>query len=132
MKHKYILLLALFLISLFSSLTLLLSPVEEICNIEEGCSIVQHSSYAKTLGIENSVFGVAIFSLLIFLTLWQIRKPNKYNWRVIKISTIIGSLVAIYFLYLQQFVLGAYCKYCLVIDLSLLLALFLVLFNRKN
>ncbi len=124
---KYKILLILFILSLISSLTLSLKPVSETCGIRSGCEVIHYSGYDSTFGIKNSNFGVFIFSFLILLTISQIIKPKKNKKFLIHISIIIGSGIAIFFLYLQQFVLNAYCKYCLVIDFSLILALIIIL-----
>lgn len=124
---KYKILLVLLILSLVSSLTMSLKPISEICNPGEGCEVVQNSPYSETFGIKNSHFGVLIFTSLIFLIISQIQKPRENKKFVIYFSIIIGSLISLYFFYLQQFVLNAYCKYCLLVDFSLVLALIVIL-----
>ena len=120
---KNILLLILLLAALMSSAILSFKPLSEICNIEEGCDLVQNSIYAETFGIKNSVYGVAIFSFLLIISLFQIFKPTEKKEKFIKLSLIIGSAIAVYFLILQLSVLKAYCKYCLIVDFSVIIAL---------
>ena len=124
MNLKNILLLILLLAALIGSAILAFKPLSEICNVEEGCDLVQNSIYAETFGIKNSVYGVAVFSLLSIISLFQIFKPTKRKMAFLKFSLFFGSAIAIYFLALQIFVLKAYCKYCLVVDFSVILALF--------
>ncbi len=119
-KYKAILLL--FLISLASSLIISLIPLPLICSPSEGCSIVQSSPYAKTFGISNDYFGDAIFIAMSILLLSRIRKPTKGKNLLINLGICLGTLTAIYFLYLQTFVIHAFCKYCLVVDFSMILA----------
>lgn len=109
-----------------------LKPVSEICEPGEGCEIVQNSIYSETFGIKNNYLGSLIFIGLIFLTISQMIKPSMNKKLLLYSLVIIGSGIAIFFLYLQQFVLGAYCKYCLVVDFSLLLALFVILPGIKK
>lgn len=130
--NKYKIFLTLFIISLISSAILSLTQLEEICDIEQGCSIVQHSPYAYTLGIKNSHFGVILFSLLIIITILQIKNPSKTKKKIITIGIIFGSIIALYFIYLQQFVLKAYCKYCMTVDISMLLALLILIIQWKK
>lgn len=132
MKYKYYLLLALFSISLISSAIMAFTPVEEICDPGVGCDIVQHSSYAKTFGIKNSYYGLGIFSFLVLVTLLQLKKPTKQKKQIINLAIIVGSVIAIYFISLQHFILNAYCKYCLIVDFSLLAALTLIIIDWKN
>ena len=129
---KNILLLILLLTALASSAILSFKPLSEICNIEEGCDLVQNSIYAQTFEIKNSVYGVGIFAFLSILALIQIFRHSNKMEKFLKFSLIIGSAIAIYFLILQIFVLKAYCKYCMVVDLSVILALLVLSAPRKK
>ena len=129
---KYKILLVLFVLSLASSLIMSIFPVSQICDPEEGCDVVQHSAYAYTFGIKNNYYGIGIFLSVIFLIFSHIKKPTKYKKNLIHAAVIIGSLVALYFLYIQEFVLNAYCKYCVAVDLSMLAALSVIIFNWRK
>ena len=131
-KYKYHLLLILFIISLISSIILSIANTEQICDINKGCDIVQNSKYSETFGIKNSVYGIIIFSLLIIITIMQIYKSTKNKKIMISTAIILGSLIAIYFIYLQQFVIKSYCKYCMIVDISLILALILLIITWKK
>ena len=121
MKYKIFLLV--FLISLISSIIIFSNSSTGVCKIGGGCDTVNSSSYGSTLGIKNSVYGIFIFSFMIALTLFHINKPNKHTRRVIHGAVILGSLVAIYFLYLQLFVIRVFCSFCLIIDFGLIISL---------
>ena len=131
-KNKYKIFAFLFLISLIGSLILSLAEIEEICNINEGCSVVQHSIYSKTFGIKNSHYGIPIFSFMLLITLLHIKSPAKNKKQIINAGIIIGSIIAAYFIYVQQFILHAYCKYCMIVDISLLAALAILIITWKN
>ena len=123
MKHKlkYNILLVIFLIAFASSIVLSFVPLPLICTQFEGCNAVQTSSYAKTLGIDNSYFGIAIFFIMSIIIYSHIYKPNKKKEVMINVAIFLGTMIALYFLYLQQFVLHAYCKYCLVVDIGMVI-----------
>lgn len=129
---KYKVLLILFIISLMSSFTLSFEEVSEFCNPGEGCEVVHASEYNYTFGIQNSHYGILIFSLLILLTLSQMQKPKRIKENILHVSIVFGAIISIYFLYIQHFALNAYCKYCLLIDFSLLVALFAILPELKK
>ena len=131
MKYKYLVLLFLALISLVSSVILSFQSVPEICNQDEGCEVVQQSIYSKFLGIKNSHYGIFIFSLMSFFIFSQILEPKKYKRTIIHTSIIIGSAIAMLFIYLQTFVLSSFCKYCLFVDISLILSLILIIIKRE-
>ena len=128
----YHILLVLFIASLASSLIISTQPISEICDTSSGCDIVQHSRHAETFGIKNSHFGVVVFSLLSIVTYLQLKNPTKQKKQFIYLGIIISSIIAIYFIYLQQFILEAYCKYCMVVDISMLIALGLITSNYKR
>ncbi len=121
MKYKIFLLI--FLVSLISSIILSTNGTTGVCKPGAGCDLVNNSSYGSTLGIKNSVYGIFIFSFMVLVTLFHITKPNKHTRMVIHTATIIGSLIAIYFLYLQIFIIKYFCEFCLLIDLGLLVSL---------
>jgi uncharacterized membrane protein len=121
MKYKIFLLI--FFIGLISSIIITSNSLTGVCKIGGGCDTVNNSSYGSTLGIKNSIYGIFIFSLMISLTLLHIKSPSQHTRRVIHGAVILGSLVAIYFLYLQFFVIRTFCTYCLVIDFSLIISL---------
>ncbi|MFH1325398.1 MAG: vitamin K epoxide reductase family protein [archaeon] len=131
-KTKYQILLVLFLISLASSIFLSTQKQDALCGIGDDCDIVKNSQYNYTLGLQNSYYGIVIFSFLSVLTFLQIKKPEKRKENIIKISVIIGSIIVFYFLYIQKFVLNAFCRYCLVVDFSVLIALFIVLLKWEK
>ncbi|MEK6760363.1 MAG: vitamin K epoxide reductase family protein [Nanoarchaeota archaeon] len=131
MNHKYILVSILILIALAASAILAFEPLSVVCNVEQGCALVQNSIYAQTFEIKNSLFGVGIFSVLSILALSQIFRHSNKIEKFLKFSLFVGSAVAVYFLILQIFVLQAYCKYCIVVDLSTILAL-LVIYSPKK
>lgn len=131
MNRKYLLVSILLLIALAGSMILAFEPLSVICGVESGCEFVQNSPYAHTFEIKNSIYGIGIFSTLSLLAFMQgFMHSNKIE-KFLKFSLIIGSAIAVYFLILQIFVLHAYCKYCLVVDLSVILAL-LVMYSPKR
>ena len=134
---KYKILLVLFIIALISSILLAFNGNGDVCevdeNVEEGsCITVKSSDYSSFFGIQNHYYGIVMFAFMILITLSYLKKPRKYKKYIINLGVIVGAIIAIYFLYLQQFVLNVFCKYCLVVDISMILALILVVFRRRQ
>lgn len=128
---KYKALFIIFGICLISSLILALTPTPLICS--EGCDIVQTSKYAYTLGIKNSGIGVVIFAILIILVLlYKAEEKHKKLRHTIHTGLIIGSVIALYFIYLQIYVLKSYCKYCLIVDIGLLIGLAIAIWKWED
>lgn len=132
MKYKYHILLALFTISFLSSIILASQTTQMFCGEENGCNLVTSSKYAYTFGIKNSHYGIFIFAFLSLITYLHIKDPHEIKKATIYTGTIIGAVIAFYFLFLQQFIINAYCTYCLIVDLSLIAGLVIVLIRWKK
>lgn len=125
----------LILLGLISSVILSFTPIEQACGQDDnGCYAVQASEYESTLGIKNAHIGLVAFTGLFLLTFWHEKRPAKKKKQFIALGLTLGSIIAIYFIYLQFFVINAICKYCMVTDLGLLLALGVFYFvkDKKN
>jgi uncharacterized membrane protein len=136
MKFKYTLILAFLLIALFGSVMTLTEKNSAFCNTENslsGCAIVQETDYSKTAGINNSYFGIVGFSILSLFTIQYIRKPAKLTKLILFTGISAASFIALYFLYLQAFVIKTFCNYCLVVDFATLSAFaILILMKGKS
>ncbi len=132
-KKKYIILLIIFILCFIASAILSFIPPEEACGgSETGCYIVSQSEYAQTIGINNCYFGLIAFSVLIILTICHVLKPKKYKKQLILLGLIIGSIFALYFIYLQLIVIKACCQFCMVVDIGTLLGLAVFLFWKEK
>ena len=119
---KYKILLFIFIIAFLSSLFLSQGfACKDACNLDSSTNSFIPDKET------NGYIGMAIFLILSILTYLQMRKPTAIRKHIIHIGVFIGSIISIYFLYLQIFVLKAFCKYCLVIDIGLLITLILVI-----
>lgn len=127
---RYVFILVILLLSLLSSLLLTVKPISEICDVNEGCEVVAHSTYNTTFGVKNSLFGSIIFFILCIACFIYLDNPLQKTKRFIDYSIFLGSIVALYFLYIQAFVLQAFCKYCLVVDIGLLVAAAVILSEK--
>ncbi len=130
-KNK--ILLILFTIGLIASFVLAMVPPEKACGSEtSGCSIVSQSKYAQTIGINNSYLGLIAFLVLILLTISQITTPKKYKERSLKIFITLIAIGAIYFIFLQTFVIKAFCKYCMIVDIGAILSFLIIMIKWKK
>lgn len=131
---KYKLLLIIFIISLISSIILLSisNGNSNSCEPDNGCSSVQNSKYAYLFGISNSIYGVFLFAFLSLITFMEIIKPTQIKRLLIDSGAIIGFFIALYFIFLQIFVIKAFCKFCLVIDGGMIIAFILIAAKEKS
>lgn len=139
-RKIYFAILILCIISLIFSIVVELQKknnetIGNICKVIDGgnsCQTVQQSKYSQTFGIDNPYFGMVGFSILIIICSIQLIKSNhrasKHFDYILLIGPIISGLVALYFIYLQIFVIRAFCVYCLVVD-ACSIALFIMLLS---
>jgi len=130
-KTKYIIILIMMILATTASVILSTMTIQEACGENTGCTIVNTSTYEKTFGIKNAHIGLLAFPILAILTILELKKTSRYRKKLLQLGIIIGSAFAIYFLYLQIFVLEAICKYCLVVDVGILISLVLIFFEEK-
>jgi uncharacterized membrane protein len=83
------------------------------CAVTTGCSAVLSSSYATIAGIPTAAFGaLAYFAAFSLATL----AAFGYERARAGLALVVGLmfLVTIWLLYVQVFVIRAYCEYCLL------------------
>jgi len=134
-KTRYKIILGLMILAIVMSAILSFIPIEQACEIVgpgNSCMIVQSSDYEKTFGINNAHLGLIAFPVLAILTILELKRPRKYQKGMILFGMTMGSLFALYFLYIQIFILNALCKYCMVVDISVILSLILIIFWEKK
>lgn len=104
------------------------------CNFIKGCDVVASSSYSYIFGIPLSLFGVFFYTLVFGFALWRIIVPQEAVLKYIFPLSIIGFVLSLYFLYLQAFVIEAYCEYCLfsLFDATVLFALSTYMWMRRS
>lgn len=97
------------------------------------CATVLQSPYAKIAGIPLYHFGLVYYSLVfigsIFVFLEQplpaflrlLRKAGATPLDLLRMLTAIGLLFSIYLVSLMQFVIGAWCTFCLLSAITSLL-----------
>lgn len=83
------------------------------CIITGGCETVTKSSYSSFGPIPVSVAGSVFYlSVLVLFFASLVNKDNRWAVLALRISPF-GFLFSLYFLFIQAFVLHAYCIYCL-------------------
>lgn len=92
----------------------------------EWCERVQHSEYSRTLGFPNSFAGFGMYSALLILSLLYSAGTLQVFWPIQAIVWI-GFVFSMYFLFIQAFVIRAFCTWCVLsaIEFALLLTIIL-------
>jgi uncharacterized membrane protein len=86
--------------------------VTAACSGQAGCFEVLGSSYAKVAGIPVAAFGVlGYFTAFTFATFAAF--DYKRAARLFSLTVCLLFAATLWFLYVQAFILHAYCRYCL-------------------
>lgn len=87
------------------------------CSLISGCEQVLTSAYAEIFGIPTAMFGAAAYFVafsLAFLSFYG----HSTLWKVFGVLTILMAAFTVWLIYLQAFVIGAFCQFCLLSALS--------------
>ena len=87
------------------------------CSIVSGCETVLTSEYAEIAGIPLAAFGAAAYFAAFSLALLAIY-GNRTAWVVFGVLSTAMAMATAWLLYLQAFVIGAFCQFCLISALT--------------
>lgn len=83
------------------------------CGITGGCETVLTSSYAEIAGIPLAAFGAAAYFVAFSLALLA-AFGNRMTWILFGAQVILMSVFTAWLLYLQAYIIGAFCQFCLL------------------
>ena len=88
---------------------------------DEWCAKVQSSPQSRTMGIPNPYLGLAM--LVTILALFLAYQQGYISFWYVYALIVMGFLFSVYFLYIQAFILKAFCTWC-VLSFIVFVALF--------
>jgi len=94
------------------------------CSIVEGCEQVLTSSYAEIFGIPLAMFGAAAYFVAFSLAILA-AFGNRPMWKFFGVQVFLMLLFTAWLVYLQAFVIKAFCQFCLV-SAAITLTLFII------
>ena len=83
------------------------------CGITGGCETVLTSSYAEIAGIPLAAFGAAAYFAAFSLALLA-AFGNRMTWLLFGVQVTLMAAFTGWLLYLQAYVIGAFCQFCLL------------------
>lgn len=99
------------------------------CSIVEGCEQVLTSQYAEIAGVPLAIFGAAAyfaaFSLAILTAF-----GNRQTWTLFGVQVALMLIFTVWLIYLQAFVIEAFCQFCLL-SAAVTLGLFVIYLASK-
>ena len=105
---------------------------EPVCFIGGSCQIVLESKYNKIFGVHNDILGLLFYVFLsVILGLIVIGVEPVEKWTLLsKISIFSAAFFSIYLVFLQKYVIKAWCFWCLMSAITTwLMSLIILLTN---
>jgi uncharacterized membrane protein len=103
------------------------------CSIVSGCETVLTSSYAAIGDIPLAAFGAAAYFAAFSLALLAFY-GNRMAWKGFGALAVLMAGFTFWLLYLQAFVIGAFCQFCLIsaaTSITLFISAFVSRFWRR-
>ncbi len=83
------------------------------CSVVAGCEQVLTSSYAEIAGVPLAIFGAAAYFTAFSLAILA-AYGNRLTWTFFGVQVIVMATFTAWLVYLQAFVIEAFCQFCLV------------------
>ena len=99
------------------------------CSIVAGCEQVLTSSYAEIAGIPLAIFGAAAYFAAFALAILA-AFGNRSMWTLFGIQVSLMAIFTAWLVYLQAFVIEAFCQFCLLSAAVTLTMLIIYLFSK--
>lgn len=86
------------------------------CFVGQDCHVVLTSKYNKLLGIHNDLLGLVFYVIVAIVTALLVLEfqPFEFLDLFIKATIFVGSLMSLYFTFLQWQVIKAWCFWCVM------------------
>ncbi len=101
---------------------------EAVCGPVGDCNAVQESVYSRLFGIHIGVLGLIGYGLIgILWIISRVARPTVADWALVLLAlgTIVGAAFSAYLTFLEPFVIGATCMWCISSALVMLALLWL-------
>lgn len=103
------------------------------CTITHGCEKVLSSSFATIFGIDMAAYGIAYFTISIYLNVLMFHhRHNVLIRRIYLFFNSSGVVAAIILLFLQFIIIKALCQYCMLVELILFLIFYFSILLLKR
>jgi uncharacterized membrane protein len=118
------------LVGLIDSAYLTVMHGEKVpCSLVEGCDKVLTSEYSEIFGVPTALFGVAAYFAAFALAILA-AFGNGRMWTLFGVQSSVMLVAAVWLVYLQAFVIGAFCQFCLLSALTTTI-LFLIFIGSR-
>lgn len=84
------------------------------CFVASGCDTVTTSVYARMIGIPVALLGAFYYLAILVLLVAFFDSRWIFPFFVASYATILGFVMSLWFVFVQAFLLKAFCFYCLI------------------
>lgn len=94
-------------------------------NLVINCSTVMQTAQASLFGFPNSLLGVMLFPLVIFIAvlgLMRLKLPNLF-WGIVNIGFLLGTIFSYWLFFQSVYVIQVLCPWCLLVTLTMTILL---------
>lgn len=105
---------------------------EAVCGAVGDCNTVQQSPYARVFGIPVGVIGIGGYLSLLGVWYGGRRLAHSRRQQILIGLSVIGVAFSSYLTFLEPFVIGASCVWCLMSAVVMLMLLWIVLPTRER
>lgn len=93
-----------------------------------GCDVVRASSYSSFLGISIPYLGIAFYLFMLVLSVLRSHKLADLRLKKLQfLAALSAFLFGVYLTYLEGFVIGSYCFWCVT---SFMISIGILFFSR--
>lgn len=78
-----------------------------------GCDEVSKSPFSVLFGVPLSAYGMAFYLAIGLLGILYLDTRKVLVAQLLALGTALGFALSLYFLYVQKFLIGAFCVYCI-------------------
>ncbi len=78
----------------------------------DGCNTVAQSAYSRLFDIPLGLYGVGFFGLMLAASIALLSFPSKGLYAALLIASVVGAVASVIFLFIQAFLIQAFCIYC--------------------
>jgi uncharacterized membrane protein/thiol-disulfide isomerase/thioredoxin len=106
-----------------------MTATEAVCGVVGNCNVIQQSSYARIFDIPIAVWGMVGYVGIILIWVW-VRSQRVWARRVLMVLVTLGTGFSAYLTFLEPFVIGASCGWCLTSAVLMLMLLWIVVLSQ--
>ncbi|HUF03286.1 MAG TPA: vitamin K epoxide reductase family protein [Aridibacter sp.] len=99
------------------------------CSLITGCEKVLTSSYAEIFGVPTALYGALAYFAAFSLAL-LVFYGNQRLWNIFGALVSVMAVFTLWLIYLQAFVIEAFCQFCLLSALTTLTLLAIFIASR--